>query len=128
METMNELLVGVRRGPDGKRRWPDEVTAYIVAETLVEGATVKAAAERYDIVPSHVSDWRRQAQEGKLVLPNLEGVNFAPVMVQAAPPLLATPPISPDYEDKIELVKGDVTVRLSATTSAQRIAELVAVL
>ncbi len=25
METMNELLVGVRRGPDGKRRWPDEV-------------------------------------------------------------------------------------------------------
>ena len=39
METMNALLVGVRRGSDGKRRWPDEVKAHIVAETLVDGAT-----------------------------------------------------------------------------------------
>ncbi len=102
--------------------------AYIVAETLVEGATVKAVAERYDIVPSHVSDWRRQAREGKLVLPNLEGGNFAPVIVHAAPPPTASATFSPDYDDKIELIKGDVTVRLSATTPAQRIAELVAVL
>jgi transposase len=128
METINELLVGVRRGPDGKRRWPDEVKAHIVAETLMDGATVKAVAERYDIVPSHVSDWRRKAREGKLVLPNLEGVNFAPVVVHAAPLPSASPLRAPDYDDKIELVKGDVTIRLSAATSALRIAELAAAL
>ena len=76
MGVITELLVGVERGPDGKRRWPDEVKARIVAETLVEGATVRAVAERYDNVPSHLSDWRRQAREGRFVLPNLEGINF----------------------------------------------------
>ncbi|MDG1378257.1 MAG: IS66 family insertion sequence element accessory protein TnpB [Yoonia sp.] len=28
-----------------------------VAETLIEGSTVKAVAARYDVVPSHISDW-----------------------------------------------------------------------
>lgn len=128
METMNELLVGVRRGSDGKRRWPDEVKAHIVAETLMDGATVKGIAERYDIVPSHVSDWRRQAREGKLVLPSLEGVSFAPVALETPlPPTVPSAPF-PVCDDKIELVKGEVTIRLAASTPAPRIAELVAAL
>ena len=109
METRNELLVDVPRGPNGHRRWPDAVNARIVAETLIEGMTVKAFAKRYDVVPSHVSDWRRKAQEGKLVLPNLDGVDFAPVVV-AEPAQL------------IELVKGDVMIRVAGTTPAARIA------
>ena len=124
METMNELLVGVRRGSDGKRRWPDEVKAHIVAETLMDGATVKGVAERYDIVPSHISDWRRQAREGKLVLPNLEGVNFAPVVLETPlPPTVPSSPF-PVCDDKIELVKGEVTIRLAASTPTPRIIEL----
>lgn len=128
METMSELLVGVRRGSDGKRRWPNEVKAHIVAETLIEGATVKAVAERYDIVPSHVSDWRRKAREGKLVLPNLEGVTFAPVVLEPPLPPAVPSPEMPDCDDRIELVAGGVTIRLPATTPVHRIAELVAAL
>ena len=126
METMNELLVDIPRGPNGQRRWPDAVKERIVAETLVEGMTVKAVAARYDVVPSHVSDWRRKAREGKLVLPNLDGVDFAPVVVTEPPQLMPTP--EPEPDGRIDLIKGDVTIRFAGSTPAARIAELVAAL
>jgi len=75
----------------------------------VEGNTVKAVAERYDVLPSHVSDWRRKAREGKLVLPSFDGVDFAPVVVAAPLPQVSTPP----FDQRIELIKGAVTIRLA---------------
>lgn len=128
METRNELLVDVPRGPNGHRRWPDAVKARIVAETLIEGMTVKAVAKRYDVVPSHVSDWRRKAREGKLVLPHLDGVDFAPVVVAEPAQLMPLVAPAPEPDEKIELVKGDVMIRVAGTTPAARIAELVAAL
>ena len=53
-----------------------------MAETLIEGATVKAVDKRYELIPSTVSDWRRMARMGKLVLPNLDGMDFVPVRIE----------------------------------------------
>ena len=66
------------------------------------------------------------AREGKLVLPNLEGVTFVPVAIDEP---AATLPDMPETETGvIDVLKGDVTIRLAANTSAARVAEIAAAL
>ena len=118
----SEFLARVPRRTDGKRDWPPELKARIVAETLIEGETVKAVAKRYELIPSTVSDWRRMARQGKLVLPNLDGMGFVPVEIEASVPVAQPSPVI--SSGKIDLIKGDVTVRLDAATPAARVAEI----
>ena len=113
----------VPRRADGKRNWPPELKARIVAETLIEGETVKAVAQRYELIPSTVSDWRRMARQGRLVLPNLDGMDFVPVEIEAPAPLAE--PLPAVSACTIDVIRGDVTVRLDVATPAVRIAEIV---
>jgi transposase len=105
----------------GRRRWPDEVKARIVAETLVPGATVDEVARRHGLSSNHLSSWRTLARKGKLVLPApQDAVEFAAMVV--APPDGDTPSsgtVGP------EIVVGAVTVRLEPGASAERIAAIV---
>lgn len=127
METMTEFLrsLGVVIYEDGRRRWPDEVKARVVAETLRPGATVNSVARKYELRANHVSEWRRLARDGKLVLPALDD---DPVF---APLVLCDGGMPPDTQDgaasteRIEIVSGAVVLRLDAATPAGRIAAIV---
>jgi len=110
MEATNEFFARIPRSSGGKRRWPLELKAQIVAETLIEGATVNGVAKRYGLIPSSVSDWRRMARTGKLVLPNLDGMDFVPVQIEDPNALEAVPTAATDLTS-VELVKGEVTIR-----------------
>lgn len=59
-------VVEARRG---NRRWPNDLKARIVAESLQPGARVVDVARRHDVIAHQLSDWRRQARQGLLTLP-----------------------------------------------------------
>jgi len=100
--------------PKGNRRWPRELKARIVAESLVEGVTVSEVAKRYDMIPSHLSDWRRQAKDGKLILPVLEDTPlFVPLELEPVAAALT-----------LDIIKDGVTIRLGSDTPAARIGEI----
>lgn len=60
--------LGVEIYASGHRRWPDEVKARVVADTLQPGATVNAVADHYGVQPNQVSAWRRLGSLAREVL------------------------------------------------------------
>ncbi|TVS19691.1 MAG: transposase [Gammaproteobacteria bacterium] len=122
MESALELLPGGGRGRCN-RKWPDEVKARIVAETLMPGVTVNAVARRYGVPANHVSSWRTLARKGRLVLPAPEDpVEFAALMLG---PAEDAPRAEVDGVVRPEIVAGEVVIRLEAGASAERIASVV---
>ena len=127
METTREFLkrLGVEVSDGGHRRWPDDLKARIVAETLVPGATVNDVARKYDMRANHLSSWRRMAKDGDLVLPAPEPeTGFAPLVVfdvKPSPPAHEPEPVT----SVIEIMAGSVAVRLAGGTPAGRIADIV---
>lgn len=134
MEGSTEFLTGsdLVIGPRGRRRWPDEIKARIVSQTLVEGATVNDVARRYGMRPNHLSAWRRLAREGKLVLPAPSTEpEFVMLAVEAGPkPERAEDraPAEAVEAERIEIIVGSIIVRVAGTTDARRVAEIAAAL
>tara|TARA_R110002051_G_scaffold25371_4_gene61939 strand:+ start:498 stop:800 length:303 start_codon:yes stop_codon:yes gene_type:complete len=91
MVAKNEFITIIPRSSGGARRWPFELKARIVAETLIERATVNAVAKRYELILSRVSDWRSLERMGTLVLPNLDSMDFMPVQIEVPKLPVATP-------------------------------------
>ena len=120
MEDIGRMEVLV--GPSGKRRWSDAFKGRVVAETLVPGVTVNEVARRHDLRANHLSTWRRLAKDGKLVVPDLAGAEFAPVVLEAEP-APAPRPMIPDGPAVVVII-GNIAVQLDAATSAARIAEI----
>lgn len=121
MDISTEFLTNISSPIErnGQRRWPDELKARIVSETLEPGAKVNQVAHRYGLRPNHLSGWRSLARDGKLVLPaaHLADGHFTPVgLVPAAR--------QPESRTSLELVYGKVTLRLPPATATCRIAEI----
>lgn len=109
--------------PKGQRRWPDDVKARIVAETLEDGARVRDVANRYGLRPNHLSAWRRLARDGKLVLP-APPVEAAPLFAPMVVGPVAEHGEQPSVDTGIEIAHGDIVVSLGPGASASRIAEI----
>jgi len=120
--------LGVEIYASGHRRWPDEVKAQAVAETLWPGATVNAVAARFGVQPNQLSAWRRMAKDGVLVLPATDCEEHEPVF---APLVVCDAELStPDADERqaggeVRIAVGDVVLHLDARTPAGRIAEIV---
>lgn len=122
METTLEVLPVGGRGRRN-RKWPDELKARIVAETLVPGSAVNAVALRHGVPANHLSSWRTLARTGRLVLPAPEDpAEFASLIVGPGDnaPLGKT-----GAEGRPEIVMGAVVIRLEVGASAERIVSVV---
>lgn len=86
--TSNQQLPWPETTAYRRRRWSDEEKARIVTESFAPGAVVAEVARRHDARAQQVHGWRRDAREGRLVLPAEERPNesasFVPVVI--APP------------------------------------------
>ena len=94
----------------GRRRWPDEAKARIVAQSLRPGVTVDEVARRHGLNSTHLSSWRSLARKGKLVLPAPRDAAMVVAPPDCGAPLPGT--VSP------EIMVGAVTVRLEPGASA----------
>ncbi len=122
METTLEVLPvgGLGRR---NRKWPDELKARIVAETLLPGSTVNVVARRHGVPANHLSSWRTLARTGRLVLPAPEDpAEFASLIVG---PVDVAPLSKTGAQDRPEIVMGAVVIRLEAGASAERIVSVV---
>ena len=126
METALEVLpVGGRSRRN--RKWPDEVKARIVAETLLPGATVNEVARRHGLPANHLSSWRTLARKGRLVLPAPEDpVEFAALMVDPVDETWGgDAAAAAGAAVRPEIVAGTVVIRLETGATADRIASIV---
>lgn len=127
----------------GNRRWPDTVKARIVAESFQPGARVVDVARRHDIIPHQLSDWRRMAREGKLVLPAdvMTAVSDAPLSADKPEPAFVPLEVAMTWQgagnmsgdgecdetcEEITVTIGsDVIIRVPASATVARAAELI---
>ncbi|MBE1288730.1 MAG: transposase [Rhodobacteraceae bacterium] len=127
----------------GNRRWPDDVKARIVAESFQPGARVVDVARRHDIVPHQLSDWRRMAREGKLVLPAdvMTAVSDAPLSADKPEPAFVPLEVAMTWlgagsmsghgerdetcDEIMVTIGSDVIVRVPASATVARAAELI---
>lgn len=78
--------IEVLDGPTGRRRWPDDVKARIVAESFLPGTRVCDVAAKYGLIARHLSGWRGLARKGELVLPSDAAPTFVPLVIEPSPP------------------------------------------
>jgi transposase len=100
--------------------------AKIVAESYADDALpVAEIARRYGARGSQVHGWRKDAREGRLVLPaNTGKLNFAPIVVAEpkAPP--SGKPPAPDAST-IEIESSGVSVRIRGAVEVKMVEAIV---
>lgn len=97
----------------GRRQWSEEAKARLVAETLVPGANVSAIAREAGMAPSQLFGWRRKALGKDLPASEDNG------------PAVQFTRFEPAYGAAIEIVVGDLIVRVGANVDPDHLARVI---
>ena len=119
--------IEVSSGPTGRRRWPEEVKARIIAESYAPGARVAEVARAHGTTRGQIYDWRRLAREGLLALPAPmgPGSTFAAVVVEEPPAPAARPARKPCGATVVEIVVGCVVIRAPRGADEEQLARAI---
>ena len=131
----------------GNRRWPDDVKARIVAESLEPGTRVVDVARRHGVIANQLSEWRRQVRDGIVALPSVAATTpslqdgaepaFVPLAIAGEPPKpvnrLSLPKLVSDRPQAGSAVLtleigSDFVMRVPGDVPVERIAALVVAL
>ncbi len=113
----------------GYRRWPDDVKARIVAESFQLGARVVDVARQHGLAAHQLSEWRRRARQGDLVLSADAMAGVAPAALPAFVPVTVEPegvdpPVDADRTYGVITIEigADVVLRVPGDVPAERAA------
>ena len=85
----------------GRRRWPDDLKARIVAASFLHGARIADLARAHGTTRWQIYTWRRLARKGLLVLP----------AAVADAPAFAAVVVADTAAAVVEIVLGDLVIR-----------------
>jgi len=125
--TLKSKTAVVRRlevplGDLGRRRWPDEVKAGIVAESFAPGAVVAVVARRHGLTPQQLFAWRRRAGQEELTSPVADQAPFAPVVLASANEAVGRVEAAPATgAGVIEIRLGSAIVRVGAEVTGEHL-------
>lgn len=118
--------IEVLDGPTGRRIWPDDVKARIVAESFEPGARVCDVAGKYGLLPRHLSGWRGLARKGELAASTNVARAFVPLVIE---PLSDTPSVAaPSVPGAIKVEICGAILHVTPDCAPERVAALAAAL
>ena len=109
-------------GDLGRRRWPDEVKAGIVAESFAPGAVVAGVARRHGLTPQQLFAWRRRARQEELASPVPDLAPFAPLVLAPVDEAVGRVEAAPSTgAEVIEIRLGSAIVRVGAEVTGEHL-------
>ena len=99
-------------GATGRRRWPDDVKARIVAASFLPGARIADVARAQGTTRWQIYTWRRLARRGLLALPAAVAVTpaFAAVVVEDAAAVEKAAAVV-EIVAVVEIIVGEMMIR-----------------
>lgn len=115
--------IEVLTGTTGRRRWPDEVKARIVAESYAPGGRVADIARLHGTTRWQVYHWRKLARKGVLALP---APADAPAASAFAAVVVEEPPRTEAADAAVlEIVVGEVVIRAPRAADEAQLARAI---
>jgi transposase len=107
-------------GSTGRRRWPDDVKARIVAASFLPGARIADLARMHGTTRWQIYTWRRLARKGLLALPAAvaEAPAFAAVVMEDAAAIEKTVAV-------VEIVVGEMMIRVPQNADEAHLARVI---